>query len=191
MSSEYICKVCNEVITHEDIYEMVYSRILGGEVCSGCVQEMFPSTVVYLEKDKDVRHIYIDEINIKEKNEVIEPSDFDLSIWREYKQTDDWRGYYETTVKGFTSVMEGWTTGGWDDPVGERKALFNDWVETLTDGARPPYETYRIPCTIIIVIEPTSNIFSQAISVMVRDEDTNLFTQLMGEELQALKEALK
>jgi hypothetical protein len=56
--------------------------------------------------------------------------------------------------------MEGWTTGGWDDPVAQKKQIFNQWAERLLAGEID----YEMP--IAIVADPTSNVFSMGISVL-------------------------
>lgn len=108
---------------------------------------------------------------------------YDIS--RTWVKTDEWRGYYETTIKGWTVVMEGWTTGGWDDPTARRKAIWNDWFRDLADNLVDP------PCEIAVITEMTSNLFSTAVSVLVKDEDLELFTEWAGEDLPDLQNALK
>jgi hypothetical protein len=83
-----------------------------------------------------------------------------ITVNREYVHSSAWRGYFNTTIEGWTQVMDGWTTGGWGDPIAERKQTFNEWAESLMTGDLVP------PVPVAIVADPTSNVFSMGISVL-------------------------
>lgn len=108
----------------------------------------------------------------------------DLGIKRAYIHTDGWRGYHETRIDGWTEVLSGWTTGGWGDPISDRKQPFNEWAESLFTGENVP------PVNVAVITDPTSNVFSTAIGVFVPDADVDTFTEWLNGELDNLRYAL-
>jgi hypothetical protein len=62
------------------------------------------------------------------------------------------------------SIASGWTTG-WVDETTNRKVDFNEFGEQLIKG------DIDCPFTIFILVEPTSNVFSTAVDVLVREAD--------------------
>lgn len=84
---------------------------------------------------------------------------------RNYVQTDGWRGYYDSSKNfNLVSLASGWTTG-WADETTKRKLDFNDFAnKLLSQEIQSPYE-------IFILVEPTSNVFSTAVDVLVKESD--------------------
>lgn len=107
------------------------------------------------------------------------------TITRTWVSTDAWRGHNETSLAGWSEVLGGWTTGGWDDPLVRRKQLFNGWVTELCEGS------LETPCDVALITDMTSNLFSTAITIAVKDEDVETFKNWLGEDLGALADALK
>jgi hypothetical protein len=78
--------------------------------------------------------------------------------------------------------MNGWTTGGWDDPIARRKATFNQWADSVLTGEVVP------PVAVAIVADPTSNVFSMGISVLT--PEPKAFKEWLDAEFDELYEAL-
>jgi hypothetical protein len=108
----------------------------------------------------------------------------ELTFQRTYQRSSAWRGYYETTIDGWTEILGGWTTGGWGDPTADRKAVFNDWAENLFTGEIVP------PFNIAVITDPTSNVFSTAIGVFVPVEQADTAEAWLNGELDNLRYAL-
>lgn len=107
----------------------------------------------------------------------------ELDVKRTYTSTDAWRGYYTTTIDGWVEVgLEGWTTGGWGDPTADRKRTFNDWVESLAD--------VEPPVNVAVATDPTSNVFSTAITVYVAEDDREAFDEWLNGDREVLRDAL-
>ncbi len=99
--------------------------------------------------------------------------------------TDAWRGYTETKIKGWEMVMDGWTTGGWGDATAIRKQKFNQWYQDLCDMK------ITVPCSVALIADRTSNVFSTAITVAVKTEDVELFKEWLDSDFEELQEALR
>ena len=84
---------------------------------------------------------------------------------RKYIKTDAWRGYYDSSKNlDLVSIASGWTTG-WADETTSRKVDFNEFANQLMKG------DIECPFTIFLLVEPTSNVFSTAVDVLVREAD--------------------
>lgn len=179
------CIECNDQIDLDcDDYQ--YSSVKEGEVCYPCYENAgnYASTVLlygptYQDESDGPKKIYVTDINIED--EYGEPSE--LNITRGYVHTDGWRGYYDTTIEGWKPVVDGWTTGGWDgnDSTSIRKRVFNEWAESLT-GEVPPVD-------VAIICDLTSNVFSTAITVAVKETDEPAFLAWL-DNLDALTNSL-
>ena len=85
---------------------------------------------------------------------------------RHYESLDAWRGSYNSE-KGFEDISliaSGWTTG-WTDETTERKAKFNAFIGGIEEGI------FDTPCPLYVLIEPTSNVFSQSVVLFVKKSD--------------------
>ena len=188
--TETTCIECNESVDPEGQDDSRWSPIKEGRVCWGCYESasQYSSTIFFVSPvfDCSVRG-YINEIEI-----ITEYGDeFDWAVpslrdkvKREWKSTDGWRGYYNTTVDGWVDVLDGWTTGGYDDPIARRKATFNDWAEQLCTGHITP------PCEVVVVTDPTSNVFSTAVTVFVEACNVETFREWLTDDYEALYDAL-
>jgi len=180
MSEEtFKCADCDEV---QDIDDQSHGKDNGDVVCRNCVDEAmnYRSTINVFE-DGTVTIIYVSEYETI--NEYGDPFDT-LTISRKYIQTDGWRGYHETNIEGWVTITDGWTTGGWGDPTADRKQVFNEWVEDMTRSDIIP------PVPVAIVYDPTSNVFSMAITVLVKADDENNFREWLGEDINQLQKSL-
>ena len=181
------CDNCSDDInTDEDIF---YGSESSGETfCPSCYESdrqdasrVFITGPNFMPSDDEPVIFYVSEHFVVNRygEFVTEPR-----LSRTYKSTSAWRGYYETTIEGWSEVLSGWTTGGWDDPTGQRKLAFNRWAESLYDGNTVP------PVDIAIATDPTSNVFSTAVGVFVPTEKVDEFTQWINGELDNLRYAL-
>lgn len=175
------CFGCDSTIdTETDSIHCFYKNGDYYFLCGGCYDEDLEyASTVYRVVEGTKRKYYIgDWVKMDEYGDTVtEP------MSREYISTDAWRGYYETSVEGYTEVLGGWTTGGWDDAVARRKAEFNEWAESVLEG------TVTAPFEILFVLDRTSNVFSQSVRVLVRDTDE--FVKYFGTmQIKDLKYAL-
>jgi hypothetical protein len=162
--------------------EGYFSSAINGLVCDACYQNDLeaPSTIIVI-RDGEVSKYYVgDIVRINEYGD-----DTDMEITRKYTASDSWRGYFETTINGWETILEGWTTGGWDDGTSARKELFNDWCSQVVEY---PPSTLNYPFAIII--DATSNVFSTAITVQVPSNHVSDFREWLGEELSELSKSL-
>lgn len=106
---------------------------------------------------------------------------------RKWVSTDAWRGHYDSSGNiDLVSIASGWTTG-WADEYHARKIDFNDFAEQLIKGE------IDCPLSIYILVEPTSNVFSTAVDVLVQEGDKDKIIALLeeaGHGVSALQNAL-
>lgn len=182
------CSQCETAIdTDNDMF--YYSEIEGQHYCESCHDSdlQYGSTVLLAgphfpsDSDGPVR-IIVGEAFVEDKY----GEDWgDLTFTRTYHRTDGWRGYWDTKIDGWTETMAGWTTGSWDDdPTSQRKATFNEWAEAMYEGRITP------PVNVAIVADPTSNVFSTGIGVLVPEDKVEEFIAWIDPELENLRYAL-
>jgi hypothetical protein len=178
------CKACEGEFDTDD--GSVFSNIVDAYFCYQCYGEDIDgsSKVIFVFSNGGVKQLFIgdafrtDEYGDEYHNEKIK---------REYISNDAWRGHYETTIEGFTEVLGGWTTGSWGDPIADRKALFNDLSTRMVNEELNP------PCVVALVFDPTSNLFSVAVSVLVptgSEEVFKLWLEQEGHTLNDLEDSL-
>lgn len=175
------CPECEAIIDPED-GDCQWSNIYDTYYCWSCYESdvQYASTVTVVEEGAVERFTVADAFVFDQYGE--EPSRLMMS--RTYHSTDDWRGYHETTISGWSKVLDGWTTVSWGDSVGERKATFNEWAENLIAGELFP------PCPVAVVSDPTSNLFSTAVTVLVPADKVDIFRDWLGEEEDNLNHSL-
>ena len=181
------CDKCSDDIDNEN--DVFYgSEITGKIFCPSCFEsdrqsasQLFITGPNFQDYENEPIKLLVSEDFIEDKwgEYVSEPK-----VSRTYKSTSAWRGYYETTIEGWTEVLSGWTTGGWGDETGQRKQAFNQWAESLYNGETVPL------IDIAIAPDPTSNVFSTAIGVFVPSEKVEEFTLWINGELDNLRYAL-
>lgn len=183
MSSEEKCAGCEEDLNPEVDYAQ-FSSVTDEWFCEGCWEsDIGHATTLYWVVDGKVSKFTIgDYFRINEYGDEIDPKE--LPVRREYISTDGWRGYNNTTIEGTVEVLTGWTTGGWDDSTGQRKKLFNEWAESLLKGEITP------PFDIFVVLDPTSNVFSTAVSILVKVDKEDEFTKWFEEDIDDLHHSL-
>jgi len=180
---EHLCVECKEPVDPEGNDDSRWSSVKEDYVCYSCYESdtQSCSTIHLIEGDLVVK-IYVGDLDIF--NEYGDPVDGSLRIRREWVSSDTWRGYHNTIIAGWVDVLSGWTTGGWGDPVADRKANFNEWAEALLTQEIYP------PCSVAIVTDPTSNLFSTAITVLVKERDVKSFREWLSDEYDDLNSSL-
>ena len=176
------CGNCKETINPE-VDDCQWSPIAEEWFCWGCYESdtSDASTVTVVVGDGEPQKFYVAD-NFVFNQYGDEPMGFKLS--RTYTSTDVWRGYYTTTIEGWVDALNGWTTSAWGDSVGERKSVFNDWMEDIISGDKFP------PCQVAFVCDPTSNVFSTAITVLVPADAVDTFRDWLGEAEDDLQHSL-
>lgn len=160
LAEDWLCESCYES-------ETMYSSTVF------CYGPDFPNT-----DDGPVRFYVSEKVSM-----TMWGDDPDLTFTRTYHPTDGWRGYHVTKIEGWEEVgLEGWTTGGWDDPIARRKQDFNTWAERLA--------THAPPVNVAIATDPTSNVFSTAITVYIPEGTREAFDEWLDGRREILYNAL-
>ena len=178
--TENKCCECEEIVDAEG--DFGWSTVKEDYLCWGCYEsdQNHSSTVQIIDDGAVLKYHIGDHIRMDEFGDDMFRTN--ITINREYIHSDAWRGHYETTIEGWTDVMNGWTTGSWGDPIADRKATFNQWAESVLVGDVIP------PVAVAIVADPTSNVFSMGISVLTPEPTT--FKEWLDTEFDELYEAL-
>lgn len=181
------CDSCSDNIDAEN--DMYYgSEFSGKTFCETCyiddrqsASRLFITGPNFQKNDNTPWTLHVSEDFIEDQwgEYISEPK-----VSRTYVSTSAWRGYHETTIEGWSEVLSGWTTGGWDDPTGQRKLAFNQWAENLYNGETVPL------IDVAIATDPTSNVFSTAIAVFVPTAQVEAFNEWVNGELDNLRYAL-
>jgi hypothetical protein len=160
MSEETVnkCCECEEIVDTES--DFGWSTVKEDYLCWGCYEsdQNYASTLHVIDDGAVLKYYIGDHVRMDEYGDDMFRTN--ITVNREYVHSSAWRGYFNTTIEGWTQVMDGWTTGGWGDPIAERKQTFNEWAESLMTGELVP------PVPVAIVADPTSNVFSMGISVL-------------------------
>ena len=159
-----------------------------GIQCLRCYQCEYPSTVYHYVPGVEVSHetakipmFYVYDHGFMDQWGDTEPYGVDLGLSRTYHCSSGWRGHNETRPTGdWHEVKAGWTTGDWGDWTANSKRDANQWMEDLITGEAD------CPVEVVIAFDPTSNVFSTAVGIWVRDEDAETFIEYIGEALEGL-----
>ena len=172
------CKACEGEFDTDD--GSVFSNIVDAYFCYQCYgEDIDGSSKVIFVSSSGVEQVFIGDAFRTDQYGDEYHND---NIKREYISSDAWRGHYETTIDGYTDVLSGWTTGAWGDPTADRKQLFNDLSTQLVNEDLIP------PCTVVLVLDPTSNLFSTTVSVLVPEGSEEVFKLWLAEEGHTLND---
>ena len=184
------CVSCDELIDVEN-GSTYYSEIKGGDVCEGCEQQdlEYGSTVYLVSSETGEKtKLLVGDLFVKEAEHFEEfgQSDGEPTVRRTYHHTDAWRGYNETTIEGYEEIKDltGWTTGFADETV-SRKHNLNAWLEEMVSD-----DECDSPVPFAIVFDPTSNVFSTAVSVHVKSGGLEEFKSWVNGQYDEISEAL-
>lgn len=153
-------------------------------VCHPCESSEFENAtkVHVVHPDGEKEQFLVTERFVVDRN-YFEPAS---GYTREWKSSGRYRGTYVTSVDGNVEVLSGWTTG-WVDETVPRKARLNEWLERVL-GDDEEFEP--APCKFVIVFDPTSNVFSTAVSVWVEEANHDEFVEWLGDDFKMLHDAL-
>jgi hypothetical protein len=186
--TETKCCDCGEAVDTEQEY--YWSSVQEDYLCSGCHESDGNScATVQIVTDDSVERYYIGKhIRMTEYGDDIGwAQDTPLKFTNEWVSTDAWRGYSETKIVGWSTIVDGWTTGGWDDYVARKKQVFNQWAEALLT------QELFAPTPVAIITEPTSNVFSTAVTIQVPADAEQEFREWLNSQdvtLEQLEDAL-
>lgn len=182
-----LCIECEEPI---DLEHDTYHCTDDGLLCWACYEGVMEhaSTLIHFSSEgkqvfKITGYFIVDEYG----DDVGEWVDKVLKP-RQYRRTDAWRGYYDTPPQdGYTVLTEGWSTG-YPDEYHRRKLKLFDLDEFLKEhGEEAPGGG------IYLLIEPTSNLFSQTTTILTANDDVEAVCEWLGENgfsVAVLSEAL-
>lgn len=189
MSEQNICVECKE----EDHYGFwgYFDHLY---YCQDCFQSNLesPSTIYRAYRDSVQKQIFTDIFAQTEDGD--ETYDWFDDILKDasksplhYVKTDAWRGYYDSSKSfNLVSIASGWTTG-WADEYHKRKLDFNSFAENLLS------QEIFSPFEIFILVEPTSNVFSTAVDVLVKEQDKEQVEEWLkgeGYDISTIQHAL-
>lgn len=179
--TETKCCECEETVDLDGDHG--WSAVKEDYLCWGCYESdtNYCSTVNIVSIEGVVKKYYIgDHVRMTEYGDDLYREG--VVINREYIHSGGYRGHYETTIEGWTDILNGWTTGGWGDEVAQRKQRFNEWADQILKGELLP------PAPVAIAVDPTSNVFSTAITVLTPEPEK--VRAWLTEDYEGLYEAL-
>lgn len=168
------CIACEDIV---DENTARYGDLTEDLLCEGCYESdlTYPSTLHRFEpgegKDEHEYVLFGDHTAYGcTEDFTAEPFDWFSALlpedWkgRGYVRTDAWRGYYDTAplLKGLKEVESGWMTGDYGDVPWKRDS--HSFLEALSEGTIEP------PCTVYVLFEPTSNVFSTATTILAPED---------------------
>lgn len=171
-----ICPICLE-----EADDYVWCNFEEADLCQGCYEsDLESASTLYRVRPGEAEWVRYGEYTAYNQTGD-DPDEWFTDIVknggspRKYIKTDGWRGYYDSTQNlNLVSIASGWTTG-WADETTSRKVDFNEFAEQLMKG------DIECPFTIFILVEPTSNVFSTAVDVLVREADKDKVTGWLEE----------
>jgi len=175
------CLSCEDVVNEDDGFVFVKDGVL----CYSCEGEDLEraSRVLLVAADGTKQTVLVSTYRVVEA-EYFE--DFDeVAMSRTWHATDGWRGYFETELDGYEELTDltGWTTGMPDESV-SRKFDLNEWLERVFT------EDVFAEVDFAIVTELTSNVFSTAVGVWVKEGQREAFLEWLNGDYEMLKGAL-
>jgi hypothetical protein len=186
------CIICEEVIDVEND-SSYYSEKKGGDVCSGCEEsDMESASTVYLiDADGEKKKVLVSEYFVKDAEyfEDYGSTTDEVTMTREYIHTDGWRGFFKTSLEGYEEIKDltGWTTG-FSDEYTTRKNVLNEWCERMLGDDDEPRAS---GVEWAIVFERTSNVFSTAVGVWVKEGQRDAFVTWLDDDESVDYETLK
>ena len=189
MADEVRCIECDEVVNPNcDDYEWTEDGIL----CWSCYEiecERASTLIHYSQEGKEVFRISEHFVRDDEYGENASGIVQEILQKRQWVSTDPWRGYYQCDLQaGYVALCEGWGTG-WPDETTRRKLTLFDLESFLQEeGENAPGRG------LYLLLEPTSNLFSTAMTVFCAEEDKEEICAWLrdgGFDVDVLEEALK
>lgn len=145
-----------------------------GLVCGHCFEsdESNSSSVVFYNYDSSVGGIPIDDDEGRSAMLCRIGDYFDETggqFGRKYIETDGWRGYYETVVKGCWTLLHEDQLLAYSEDGAELREMIDKIKNTAIESGIP----------IAVMVNPTSNVFSSNVDVYVHDDHAGELDALM------------
>lgn len=183
------CVGCEEILDDE----YTHSNVKDDALCYGCEESDLQdaSTLVRIQNG-EVESVRIGDYLIYDKDmeipnffRKISPKSNDVRKWT---KTDAWRGHGSTieNFEGIKVLASGWMTG-WADEYHQRKNYLNEFLQKLNDG------DFSVKYPIYVLIEQTSNVFSQSLDIFTEEiyaEPLAQWLDEIGYPVQNLKDWL-
>lgn len=176
------CEHCDGYLHENDFYTYDKQDKI---TCESCEQSAWdhPNTVVVINGDEKKTYRWCQEFGYRNAEDW-EEAEIDAVPEFNYVRTDGWRGHWNPKIgEGYISIANGWTTGRWDDV--SYKHGFNDFVDQIGSG-----ELY-CPFELIFAYGLTSNVFSVAGEVIIRESDFDAFSEWIAQEAGLTVEDLR
>lgn len=143
----------------------------------------YANTVVVVQGGEITKYIWCSEFGFR-NTEDWEEAELDSVTGFEYIRSDGWRGYWNAQIgEDYVVVANGWSTGKWEDMA--YKHDFNDFVEKIGSGE------LECPFELIFAYGLTSNVFSVASDVVIKESDLEAFSEWIAQEAGLSVEDLK
>lgn len=158
------CITCEYPVNTDGTEDVYWANIAEGWQCLGCREssEAHAARIIHFRPDgDDLVALWADEFAI----DMAYGEDIDLAeeypgLAQAWHSTDAWRGYTTiTTPKGWEPVDGGCALWGEDTAV-------SDQYRAITAAA----DAGELDAEYLIVVAPTSNVFSQTIDIFKREE---------------------
>ncbi len=189
MTKKLICAGCKEEFDRKEFGNFEIANLLDGKfICAGCSESERerPSTLIKWNGIKEVVQ-FGKFMAWTEEGE--EPEAWFIELLgknrRKWKSSGGWSEYYETKFDGLVSLANGWVTG-WPDETIEHKKRAGDLFEDLNNKKEP------LPGELFWLFESTSNLFSTASEILVKEKDKDSIVEWLkdhGYTLEDLEEA--
>jgi hypothetical protein len=186
METITICACCQQEINEN--YGIYYTQD-DKPYCETCESEAWrdANSVITVQDGEMVRYMWCQEFGFRDNEcwEEVDPNGVDGF---KYIRTDGWRGYWDPVIaEGYTNLASGWSTDRYDDV--EYKHNFNDLVDAILEGE------LQCPYMIVFAFGMTSNVFSTASDVIVKDSELEAIEEWLCQEagitVEELKQSLK
>jgi hypothetical protein len=172
------CQSCEEFYHIDDLYTANGISREAQLICETCYCEDDPACTYITPNSEETAYIgsysrYTDGVWNDPSYDAIEEH-ADSIRW---KSTDAWRGYYYgDEPNGYSSIIEGWTSGGWGGGTDEVNRFHEMWEKD-----RERFAGLRV----FVACYRTSNVFSTAVDVYVHYEDEDALREIIGETEEA------
>jgi len=181
MNTITLCSCCEREINENEGINYTLDDQPYCDSCEGQSWQYSNSVVAY--SDGEIQRFdWCSEFGFRDQDWI--PSGPDAVTGFKYIRTDAWRGYWDPIIaEGYTTLASGWSTGQWDDVSYKHK--FNDLVDSIHDGE------IECPFEITFAFGMTSNVFSTASDVIIKESDMERFQEWLCEEAGITVEELK
>jgi hypothetical protein len=181
------CSSCSEEYTEND-FEAI--NLKGESLCESCEGSAWEycCTAIVKQNGEVNKYEWCSEFGFRDLKYYESLEEIEGLDGFKYVRADGWRGYWDSVVAdGYTTLASGWSTERYDDVPYKHK--FNDLVDNILGGS------LECPYQIIFAFGLTSNVFSVASDVIIRESEVEAFTKWLSAEagitIEELERSLK